>query len=528
MSIYGVPARVLAIAIALYTAYDIRLFAIQNYGLVIHEFDPWFNYRATEYLAQHGWKKFFTWYDHRSWYPLGRPVGTTIYPGMQIAAVGIWNTLNYFGIDMSLNDVCCYIPVWFGVAATVLLGFLAKECTGNTDVGIIAAVIMSMIPAHLMRSVGGGFDNESVAITAMMATFFLWTRSLRTRRSWPWAILAGIAYIFMVAAWGGYVFVINMVAAHVGFLVLRGHHSTKLHRAYTLFYVIGTAGATFVPVVGWTPLKSLEQLGAFAVLGMLQVCEAVDMYGRSKKMDEREITLLRMKAFAAAGAGGLVVAFAIAPTGYFGPISSRIRGLFVPHTRTGNPLVDSVAEHQPASAGAYWQYLHYMCWFAPVGFFMLVSEKKHSDARFFMILHTSFAYFFRQDGEAYFAHGSCRVDVRRGEHQRPPPLVLGRSALAGDLVKDAAVEGEKSPSKKGVDLQKAGKERKGGQEKAFFRSRGDPSRHARSPPVRRLLQERSRKSASRNRRRNRRADVDFVCSRLSLLLVPHCRGHVAA
>ena len=30
-----------------YNAYHIRLFAIETYGRVIHEFDPWFNYRAT-------------------------------------------------------------------------------------------------------------------------------------------------------------------------------------------------------------------------------------------------------------------------------------------------------------------------------------------------------------------------------------------------------------------------------------------------------------------------------------------------
>jgi len=29
-------------------AYKIRLFAIEEYGPVIHEFDPYFNYRATE------------------------------------------------------------------------------------------------------------------------------------------------------------------------------------------------------------------------------------------------------------------------------------------------------------------------------------------------------------------------------------------------------------------------------------------------------------------------------------------------
>lgn len=81
-------------------AYTIRLRAIDEYGPVIHEFDPYFNFRATEvrscvvptyarltqciaplqYLYWNGWRRFFTWFDHSVWYPLGRPVGTTIYP----------------------------------------------------------------------------------------------------------------------------------------------------------------------------------------------------------------------------------------------------------------------------------------------------------------------------------------------------------------------------------------------------------------------------------------------------------------
>lgn len=32
---------------------------------VIHEFDPWFNMRATQYLADNGIEKFFKWYDHQ-------------------------------------------------------------------------------------------------------------------------------------------------------------------------------------------------------------------------------------------------------------------------------------------------------------------------------------------------------------------------------------------------------------------------------------------------------------------------------
>ena len=41
------------------------------------------------------------------------------------------------------------------------------------------------------------------------------------------------------------------------------------------------------------------------------------------------------------------------------------------HTKTGNPLVDSVAEHQAAKPGTYKQYLHIVAKIAPVGFGMV-------------------------------------------------------------------------------------------------------------------------------------------------------------
>ena len=46
--------RIGIVLLAAYTAYNIRLYALIDYGLVIHEFDPWFNYRSTEYLWEKG------------------------------------------------------------------------------------------------------------------------------------------------------------------------------------------------------------------------------------------------------------------------------------------------------------------------------------------------------------------------------------------------------------------------------------------------------------------------------------------
>jgi len=249
--------RLNVLGFSLLTAYSIRLYAVINFGKVIHEFDPWFNYRAAEYLKQHGASKFFKWFDHMSWYPLGRPIGTTIYPGMQFIAVWIHQFLEYVGEPMSLNDVCVFMPAWFGAVSAAFVGLLAYECTRSVDAGILSCTIMAIIPAHIMRSVAGGYDNECVAIPALCSTFYFWVRSLRGQGSWPFGVITGLSYFWMVATWGGYTFVLNMIGLHAFTLILGGKLTPNLHRAYSLFFVIGTLLAVQVPVVGNTPLRSL-------------------------------------------------------------------------------------------------------------------------------------------------------------------------------------------------------------------------------------------------------------------------------
>ena len=65
----------------LFLAFSTRLFSVIRYESVIHEFDPYFNYRTTKYLVEEGFYKFHNWFDDRAWYPLGRIIGGTIYPG---------------------------------------------------------------------------------------------------------------------------------------------------------------------------------------------------------------------------------------------------------------------------------------------------------------------------------------------------------------------------------------------------------------------------------------------------------------
>lgn len=55
-------------------------------------------------------------------------------------------------------------------------------------------------------------------------------------------------------------------------------------------------------------------------------------------------------------------------------------------------MVDSVAEHQAASQQAYWQYLHILCFLAPLGFLFMLF--RFGDSASFLLVYAFAAYFF--------------------------------------------------------------------------------------------------------------------------------------
>jgi len=168
-------------------------------------------------------------------------------------------------------------------------------------------------------------------------------------------------------------------------LVGLGRFNSGVHKAYTIFFVIGTVGAIQIPVVGMQPLRSMEQMGPLLVFFGYQVLAFCDFQRRRKSMDKNEFIKYRIQVMVMFAAALVAVTIMLWPTGYFGPLSARIRGLFVKHTKTGNPLVDSVAEHQPASPGIYSSYLNMPLDYVPLG--ILVLLLKRNNAAYFIALY---------------------------------------------------------------------------------------------------------------------------------------------
>eukprot|EP00039_Didymoeca_costata_P005752 m.84217 g.84217 ORF g.84217 m.84217 type:complete len:750 (-) comp12958_c0_seq2:72-2321(-) len=377
----AVILEVAAIGVVCAIAFNIRMAAVNKYGMVIHEFDPWFNYRATEYLVDNGYSKFSTWYDDKVWWPLGRPVGSTVYPGMMITASTLYKGLNAIGITVSLNDVCVLIPAVFAMFSCVWTYALAREVTKCRISAVLTGLLMAIVPAHLMRSVAGGYDNESVAIPSLCATLYLWIRSIRSETSWPYGILAGISYTYLVATWGGYIFVVNIIGVHVAALLFMGRISDTVVKSYTAFLVTGVIGALQVPIVGWAPLRSMEQICPIGVWMVMLLMKA-----HSLVKVPRKYRGLVWNSFVAIGAMIGFVIFSKISTGEFWAMSARVRALFIQHTRTGNPLVDSVAEHRSPGFGVFLYYLHSLFYFCLVGCASFLDYPR-SNGKIFVVLY---------------------------------------------------------------------------------------------------------------------------------------------
>ena len=69
-----------------------------------------------------------------------------------------------------------------------------------------------------------------------------------------WSALTALSYLYMVSAWGGYVFIINLIPLHVFFLLIMGRFS---HRIYVGMDSIQTTIDSINNLVSFPPIDSV-------------------------------------------------------------------------------------------------------------------------------------------------------------------------------------------------------------------------------------------------------------------------------
>jgi len=368
-------------------AFALRLFAVVRFESIIHEFDPWFNYRTTRELVSQGAYEFFNWFDNKSWYPLGRWVGGTVYPGLMWTA-GFMHYVanNILNIPLHIREACVFTAPVFAGFTSLTMYLLTCECW-NSQAGLFAAFFMSMVPGYVSRSVAGSYDNEAIAIFAMVCTFYLWVKSINTG-SMMWACLCALSYGYMVAAWGGYIYLTNVIPLHTFFLLFCGRYSHRLYISYVTWYIVGTLLSMQIMFVSFAPVTSPEHAAAFGVFGILQLYVVYDYLTSLVKTEKaRKTVFLTLASFV-----GLIFAalLMVALSGKVPGLTARFLSLI--GSTKNIAIVKSVSEHQPTSWDTYFFDTNVLAFLALGG--MLICFQFPSDANLFLVVFAITASYF--------------------------------------------------------------------------------------------------------------------------------------
>lgn len=367
-----------------------RLFSVIRFESIIHEFDPWFNFRATKYLVLHSFYEFLNWFDDRTWYPLGRVTGGTLYPGLMVTSGLIWHVLrDWMKLPVDIRNICVMLaPVFSGLTA-IFTYFLTKEMK-DSNAGLLAAIFMGIAPGYISRSVAGSYDNEAIAITLLMATFYFWIKSMKIGSVF-YATVTALFYFYMVSAWGGYVFITNLIPLHVFVLLLMGRYNPKLYAAYTTWYALGTLASMQIPFVGFLPIRSNDHMAALGVFGLLQLVAFGD-YVKSKvpSTQFRSFLIVSLALIFIVGVGAL---FGLTAMGWIAPWTGRFYSLWdTNYAKIHIPIIASVSEHQPTAWPAFFFDTSMLIWLFPAGIFLCFQELR--DEHVFVIIYSVLCSYF--------------------------------------------------------------------------------------------------------------------------------------
>ncbi|TEB08900.1 oligosaccharyl transferase STT3 subunit [Coprinellus micaceus] len=381
--------RIVTLALISGAAIASRLFSIINFESVIHEFDPWFNYRATRVLASKGFYEFWNWFDPTAWYPLGRVVGGTVYPGLMATSGVIYYLLQALNLPVDIRNICVLLAPGFSAFTAWATYMFTKEMK-DESAGLLAAAFIGIAPGYISRSVAGSYDNEAIAIFLLMFTFYLWIKALKLGSA-LYGTIAAVFYFYMVAAWGGYVFITNMIPVHALVLIFMGRFSHRLYVAYCSWYAIGTLSSMQVPFVGFQPVSTSEHMGALGVFGLLQLVAFANLV-RSHVSSQNFQKLLRIAVVAIGALGASAFVF-LTYTGKIAPWTGRFYSLWdTGYAKKYIPIIASVSEHQPTAWPSFFMDLQMLMFLFPAGVILCFRELR--DEHLFVIIYAVLSSYF--------------------------------------------------------------------------------------------------------------------------------------
>ena len=349
-----------------------------EYGFELNEFDPFFNFRATEYIIENGLSEYFEWKDEKSWYPNettasylveGRDVSATSQVMLHITAA---ITYQIFGSNLSVYDFTILFPAIIGSLTVVVIFALVRLFAGTTA-GLFASLLFAVSLPIIIRGSIGWFKSEPLGIFYGLLGLYLFLSAINSKNKKITIlkiISGGIIMGFGMSSWGGNQFFI----IPLGLFILALPFVRKDHKfllwSIPLFVIIFILISSMFERPGPSFAYSLG--GLSLVISTLFLLSSMFIQKISKDKDKIRNSLFLLLAILVIGSFLVIISDEsnLLPLPKF-----RYLNAVNPFLTSVDPLVDSVAEHAtPTIAQSYLFHSIYLI-FAGLGAWFILSKK---------------------------------------------------------------------------------------------------------------------------------------------------------
>jgi dolichyl-diphosphooligosaccharide---protein glycosyltransferase len=335
-----------------------------NYELELFEFDPFFNYRATEYILDNGYNAYSEWIDEKTWHPFGRDVSQNSQVTLHVSTSILYQL---FGGNSSLYDFVILFPMVIG-SLTAIAVFAFVRVLGGTTAGLLAALMFSISAPIFTRGLVGWFKSEPLGLFfAFIAIYFFVSGIMYNKGKFSFIklIFGGLFLTLGLSSWGGILFFFIPIILFYFILPFLKRETKFTILAVSIFSVtLIISSLLFERTVAFTSSYA-GLLIAFST-GYVIICEII------KKFSNESNHLRNCFVFLVSIITTVIGIFSV---GLIELPRFRYLNAANPFLTSQDPLTDSVAEHMTTGLTQSYTFLSVFIIFGLIGAWFLFSRK---------------------------------------------------------------------------------------------------------------------------------------------------------
>ncbi len=385
-----------------------------RYGFYLHEFDPYFDYYASDYIVDKyeekgilGMFDYFSWTDNMTWFPSGRDVASTSQVGLHFAGAILYIlATNIFGLSISLYDLLVLFPVFIGSLTSIIIYLLVKRIS-SASAGLLAGLVIAFSPPIIQRGALGWYKSEPLALFLVVLGSYFFLTIYDEKASKIGLLLrasvSGILLGFANTAWGGSMYfnaVFGALFFLIPFLKVDLRKTVYLGSVFVSFYLIFSA---MFPRPG---PNIISGPGGIALLGGLIF--AMISYRIKSTVDSRIYFRSIIKAAFVFG----LIAMVVTSMGAISSLSGRYETVLDPFMKSEDPLVESVAEHQTPTGADYLS--SYMGLLFLAGFGAVMTMRKRNIAAWYTLVLALSAIYISSSFARLMVYSSLAIAILSG------------------------------------------------------------------------------------------------------------------